>query len=185
MIVEDPSPPPYSRDELWGLDDWLLTADGTLYPEFNTRHDLAHDGRWGNVATVDGRVMPRLEAAPGERVRLRLLNAANGRVFSPDFSGLDAEVIAVDGLYTARPLDPAGLEIAPGNRIDLGIVILDAWAERRFVVVDPLHETAHPARGDRRARRAGRHAALRLARARTFRRGSAPQSSRPRARSSG
>jgi len=47
LIVEDREPPPFSRDELWVLDDVLLGPDGQIAPEFNTRHDLAHDGRWG------------------------------------------------------------------------------------------------------------------------------------------
>jgi FtsP/CotA-like multicopper oxidase with cupredoxin domain len=136
LIVDDPVPPPYSRDELWVLDDWLLTQDGQLFAEFNTRHDLAHDGRWGNVITVNGRTTPRLDVAPGERIRLRLLNVANGRVFVPDFSDLDVKVIAVDGLYTARPLSLSGFEIAPGNRLDLDVMIPRDAAGRRFAVVD-------------------------------------------------
>jgi len=136
LIVEDTEPPPYSRDELWVLDDWLLTQEGAIFPEFNTRHDLAHDGRWGNVITVNGRLTPRVDVRPGERLRLRLLNVANGRVFSPDLSGLDAKVIAVDGLYAAGPFDPRALEIAPGNRIDLDIVIPSTAAGKRFPIVD-------------------------------------------------
>jgi FtsP/CotA-like multicopper oxidase with cupredoxin domain len=136
LIVEDASPPPYSRDELWVLDDWLIGRDGAIFPEFNTRHDLAHDGRWGNVVTVNGRRTPTLDARPGERIRLRLLDVANGRVFAPDFSALDAKVIAVDGLYAARPFDPAGFEIAPGNRVDLDIVVPADAAGKRFEIVD-------------------------------------------------
>jgi FtsP/CotA-like multicopper oxidase with cupredoxin domain len=136
LIVEDENPAPYSRDELWVLDDWLLDRDGQIYPEFNTRHDLAHDGRWGNVVTVNGRRMPRMEVRPGERIRLRLLNVANGRVFSPDFSALDAKAIAVDGLYAARPFDPQGFEIAPGNRLDLDITLPSSAAGRQFTIVD-------------------------------------------------
>jgi FtsP/CotA-like multicopper oxidase with cupredoxin domain len=48
LVVEDAQPPPYSRDLVWVLDDFLL-KDGQIYPEFNTRHDLAMDGRWGSM----------------------------------------------------------------------------------------------------------------------------------------
>ncbi len=136
LIVEDEEPPPYSRDELWVIDDWLLTREGTLYEEFNTRHDLAHDGRWGNLITVNGQRTPRLMVRPGERVRLRLLNVANGRVFAPDLSALDAKVIAVDGLYAARPLSPAGFELAPGNRLDLDIRVPSDADGQRFTIFD-------------------------------------------------
>lgn len=136
LIVEDAAPSPYSRDELWVLDDWLLTREGALFAEFNTRHDLAHDGRWGNLITVNGRMTPRLEVRPGERVRLRLLNVANGRVFVPNFSGLAVRVIAVDGLYAARPIDLGRFELAPGNRVDLDITVPANAAGQRFSVTD-------------------------------------------------
>jgi FtsP/CotA-like multicopper oxidase with cupredoxin domain len=86
LIVDDERPPPYSRDVLWVLDDWLLAAEGGIFPEFNTRHDLAHDGRWGNVVTVNGHVREELRSTP-RADRLRLLNVANGRVFRPTSAG--------------------------------------------------------------------------------------------------
>ncbi|MDX2170243.1 MAG: multicopper oxidase domain-containing protein, partial [Deltaproteobacteria bacterium] len=122
LIVEDAEPPPYSRDLVWVLDDWLIDRDGTIAAAFNTRHDLAHDGRWGNVVTVNGQVAPTLALRPGERIRLRLLNVANGRIFKPDFGALGAKAIAVDGLYAARPIDANGVELAPGNRLDVDLI---------------------------------------------------------------
>ncbi len=136
LIVEDQQPPPYSQDVLWVLDDWLITAQGGIFPEFNTRHDLAHDGRWGNVVTVNGHTREQLRVNAGERIRLRLLNVANGRVFRPDFRGLDAKVIAVDGMYGARPLDIAEFELAPGNRLDLDVTIPSERRGQRLVVAD-------------------------------------------------
>jgi len=121
LIVEDAIPPPYAQDLVWVLDDWLLDEQGQIFPEFNTRHDLAHDGRWGGVITVNGRTATRLALRAGERVRLRLLDSANGRVFKPDFGALDARVIAVDGLYLRQPIPFRGFELAPGNRVDLDI----------------------------------------------------------------
>src|SRR5262245_36252257 len=70
LVVEDPVPRPYSREVVWVLDDWLLGRDGEIFPEFNTRHDLMHDGRWGNVITVNGSTTERLDVAPGERLRV-------------------------------------------------------------------------------------------------------------------
>ena len=136
LVVDERTPPPWSQDVVWVLDDFLLGKDGAIDPRFVTPHDLMHDGRWGNVVTVNGRVDTSLAARPGERIRLRLLNAANGRVFRPDFAGLDAKVIAVDGMTTARPLDPAGFELAPGNRLDLDVTIPPARAGQQLRVVD-------------------------------------------------
>ena len=136
LIVDDAEPLPYNRDEVWVLDDWRLGPDGQIDPRFMTRHDLSHDGRWGQLVTVNGDANQELVVRPGERIRLRLANTSNGRVYRPDFSELEARVIAVDGMYTREPLPTDGFELAPGNRLDLDITIpLDA-AGRSFPIVD-------------------------------------------------
>jgi FtsP/CotA-like multicopper oxidase with cupredoxin domain len=121
LVVEDATPPAYQQDVVWVLDDWLLTPDQQIDPAFNTLHDLMHDGRWGNLITVNGRTDTALVARPGARIRLRLLNAANGRVFVPDFGALKPNVIAMDGMYGRRPLPLDHAELAPGNRMDLDL----------------------------------------------------------------
>ncbi len=121
LIVEDPTPAPYAQDVVWVLDDWLIGADRQLVTEFNTPHDLSHDGRWGNVITVNARTDTALHVGAGERIRLRLLNASNGRVYVPDFGDVAVEVIAVDGLYLRAPVPLERFELAPGNRLDVDI----------------------------------------------------------------
>jgi FtsP/CotA-like multicopper oxidase with cupredoxin domain len=138
LIVEDAQPAPYSRDLLWVLDDWLLDEHGQIFPEFNTRHDLAHDGRWGSVITVNGRTSARLALRAGERVRLRIVDTANGRVFKPDFGALAVQIIAVDGLYLRSPIPYTGFEIAPGNRLDLDITAPSA-SSGAFTVTDRFY----------------------------------------------
>ncbi|MDQ3297654.1 MAG: multicopper oxidase family protein [Myxococcota bacterium] len=135
LIVEDKVPPPYTQDVVWILDDWLLGADGQIVGQFNTPHDLSHDGRWGNVIAVNARTDTALQLATDERIRLRLLNASNGRIYAPDFGDLDATVIAVDGMYLRAPIPLERFELAPGNRLDLDIVSTGN-ASRRVVVVD-------------------------------------------------
>ncbi|GEL68852.1 multicopper oxidase family protein [Myxococcus virescens] len=142
LIVEDPKPGPFSRELVWVLDDWRLDAGGQIDGRFNTRHDLAHDGRWGQVSTVNGAVQPEVPLQPGERVRLRMVNVANGRVFAPSFEGLGASVIAIDGLATDRPLPASRLELAPGNRVDLDFTVPEALSNPRLEVMD--HFTRRP-----------------------------------------
>jgi len=121
LIVDDERPAPYDADVVWVLDDWLLDEQRQIFGQFNTMHDLMHDGRWGNVITVNGRTSERLQAHPGDRIRLRLVNSANGRIFKPDFGGLDVRILAVDGLYLREAIPYRGFELAPGNRLDLDI----------------------------------------------------------------
>lgn len=134
LVVEDPQPAPYSRDLVWVVDDWLL-RDGAIYPEFNTRHDLAMDGRWGNAITINGRTDTAVSVQPGERLRVRMLNSSNGRVYTPDFGELDAKLIAVDGMYLREPIAARGFELAPGNRIDVDITF-DKSSAAPFTVTD-------------------------------------------------
>lgn len=119
LVVEDPAAPAFTQDVTWVVDDWRLDATGQIDPAFNTRHDLAMDGRWGGTVTVNGHTDEVLRVRPGERVRLRILDSANGRVFRPDFGAIHAEIIAVDGLYVREPVPATGFELAPGNRIDV------------------------------------------------------------------
>jgi FtsP/CotA-like multicopper oxidase with cupredoxin domain len=136
LIVEDPEDSAYTQDVVWVIDDWLLLEDGQIYPEFNTMRDLMHDGRWGNVVTVNSDAGLSLEAKAGERIRLRLINPSNARVYMPDFSGLEAQVIAYDGIPVETPFPPQGLELAPGNRMDLDITFPPDMAGTTFDVMD-------------------------------------------------
>jgi FtsP/CotA-like multicopper oxidase with cupredoxin domain len=122
LIVDDENPAPWSRDVVWVLDDWRLDGSGEVDFRFGM-HDVMHDGRWGNVVTVNGHMNEELALRAGERIRLRLANTANARIFVPDFRPLQATAIAVDGMYAEHPFDPAGFELAPGNRLDLDLTI--------------------------------------------------------------
>ncbi len=136
LIVEDEYVDKYNQDKVLVLDDWRLTRDNQVYPYFNTRMDLMHDGRWGNVITVNGSPNEVLNVNPGERIRLRLVNSSNARVYAPTWDGLNAKIIAVDGLLSREPVDATGFEIAPGNRIDVDITIPTDSASKEFKIYD-------------------------------------------------
>ncbi len=134
LVVEDEESAKYSQDKLWVLDDWRMTEDAQVYPYFNTPMDLMHDGRWGNVVTVNGHLQEVLEAKPGERIRLRLVNTSNARIYVPEFGDLHAQVVAVDGLHVRDTFDANGFEISPGNRLDVDITIPPKAGE--YIVYD-------------------------------------------------
>ncbi|MGI9417957.1 MAG: multicopper oxidase family protein [Geminicoccaceae bacterium] len=119
LIVEEAEPPIVDRELLWVLDDWRLDQEAAITP-FGNRHDQSHGGKIGNSATVNGRIPDLEKVRAGERIRLRLINAANARIFSLDFRDLAPWVIALDGqpVQPHRP-DQAGLALAPGMRADL------------------------------------------------------------------
>lgn len=134
LIVEEPEPFGYSQDVVWMIDDWLLESDGGLFEEFRQPHDITHNGRWGNVVTANASLDTVLRAAPGERIRLRMINASNARTYAPEFGALDVQVIAVDGMLVGEPFDASGFVLAPGNRIDVDFVVPEA--EEPTVVFD-------------------------------------------------
>ena len=132
LVVIDPDEPEYDQDLVWVIDDWLLDQDGSLIESFNEPHDVSHNGRWGNVVTTNGQINPTVDVQPGERVRARIINASNARVVAPNFGGLEAVVIAVDGMLARDPSLAEGFVLAPGNRIDVDITMP---AEDQTVVV--------------------------------------------------
>lgn len=125
LIVESEAPS-YDDDIVLLIDDWRLDREGNLDENFITPHDLMHDGRWGQLVTVNGEIHPEYSVASGDRIRVRLINTANGRVFKP-VSDAPWEVVAQDGMRMSevRLLSDLGLVLAPGDRIDLEIDLTD------------------------------------------------------------
>lgn len=135
LIVEEDEPIRVDRDATWVLDDWRLTREAAIADGFGNMHDASHAGRIGNTVTINGRVAEAFALRGGERMRLRLVNAANARVFALDFGVLRPVVVALDG-QPVPPHEPDGpVVIGPAMRVDL---ILDAVGEPgdRVSVVD-------------------------------------------------
>lgn len=118
LVVEEAEPYPVDRELELVLDDWRLGRDAVNDVRASP-HDAAHAGALGNTVTVNGRVVERLEVRPGERLRLRLLNAANARIFALRLKGAEPWLVALDGhpVPPHRPAEP--LLLAPGQRADL------------------------------------------------------------------
>lgn len=122
LIVEEPDPIRVDRDLTWMLDDWRMTRDGQIAGDFGSRHDAMHSGRIGNSVTINGQIPERIAVRSGERIRLRLINAANARIFGLDFAGLAPVVVALDGQPVAPHEPDSGIVvIGPAMRVDLVI----------------------------------------------------------------
>lgn len=122
LIVDEPDPPAVDRELVWLLDDWRLDRQARIVEDFLDFRDVSHAGRIGNTITINGRLADREAVRPGERLRLRLANAANARIFGLRFEGLAPWLLALDGqpLPAARALgESEPLMIGPGMRADL------------------------------------------------------------------
>lgn len=136
LIVEDDYVKQYDQDIVWVLDDWKLTDEYQVNPNFVTTGELMHDGRWGNVIAVNASLNEQIVARPGERFLLRMVNASNGRVYQPSFDGLNATIVSVDGMYLREPLPASVFQLAPGNRMDVDITIPDDPTSEVFSIND-------------------------------------------------
>ena len=135
LIIEEAEPVRADRELTWMLDDWRLTRDAAISDDFGSRHDLMHNGRVGNTVTINGRVPESIAVHAGERVRLRLINAANARIFALDFA-----VIAVDGQPVTPHAPTDGLvTLGPAMRADL-MLDMKGQPGNRVTVVDRFYK---------------------------------------------
>ena len=117
LIVEDESDPAVDHDLVLMIDDWLLANDGTIdEASFGSLHDWAHGGRLGNWLTVNGQSHPTIEVAKNSRIRIRLINAANARIFGLNIPAT-AFLIAEDG-YPVPVKPTQDVVLAPAQRAD-------------------------------------------------------------------
>jgi len=122
LIVEEAEPPKVDREVTWVIDDWRINQNGEIDDSFHNMRDMSHGGRLGNVAALNGVSSDTFSVRAGERIRLRLINVANARVFALNFADHEPVVIALDG----HPVDPFTPEngrvvLASGQRADLVI----------------------------------------------------------------
>jgi len=137
LIVEEDNPPAVDQDLVFAIDDWRLDDDMQIdRKSLGSMHDWAHGGRMGNVITVNGETEKVFHVAPGERIRLRLVNIANARVMNMLFNEPAISVIAIDG-QPVEPFTPVGgkIQLAPGQRTDLVIDMSSAPGQRSLIEV--------------------------------------------------
>ena len=140
LVIEEPEPLPVDRDIVWVLGDFRLREDASIAGGFDNPMDMGMGGRVGNTVTINGQVPDRIAVRRGERIRLRLINAAPARIFGLEFKGHHPLVIALDG----QPIEP---HVPEGGRVVLGPamradLILDMTASggRAAPVIDSFYE---------------------------------------------
>ncbi len=139
LIIEEREALPVDRDITWVLGDWRLTKEGAIQNDFGNMHDVSHAGRIGNFITVNGSVPKTFEVRSGERIRLRLINTANARVFALVFEDHAPKIVAMDG-HPVTPHAPEGnrVVIGPAMRVDL-VIDMAAAPKSRFTVFDRFY----------------------------------------------
>lgn len=133
LVIDEAAKPDVDHDLTLVLDDIRLAQDASLSEDFDNRHDRSHAGRLGNLILTNGLIDARLDVKRGDRLRLRLINAANARVFQLGLHGLDGWIVALDGMPLTTPARPEEtFALAPAQRVDL---MVDVTAEEEAFLV--------------------------------------------------
>ncbi len=149
LIVDDPSEPGgYDLEWVVVLDDWtdgvgknpdqILAAykaeNGTVSKGMN--HDMDHSASspLGDVGDIDyphylinGRVPAQpltLQGKPGQKARIRIINAASDTLFRVALGGHTVTVTHTDG-FAVQPSTTKALYISQGERVDLLVTLGD------------------------------------------------------------
>ena len=134
LIVDEHQPPEVDREEVLVLDDWRLDRDAQIHDSFANMRDWSHGGRIGNFVTVNGEPAHKLAAGRNARLRLRLINAANARVFTLSLQGFAGWVVALDGQPLDIPEPIERLRVAPAQRADLIVDVTGEAADEAFLI---------------------------------------------------
>src|SRR5687767_8781073 len=155
LVVEERDPLNVDRDVVRVLSDWRLDREARLGEDFRSPMDASHAGRIGNTGTVNGAIRESFAVRAGERIRLRLINASNARIYAPVFEGHSPRILALDGHPVANWNQRVVL--GPGMRADLMLdctgapggrhrVIDDFYAQRAYEVLKLEYSADKPLR---------------------------------------
>src|SRR3546814_487922 len=137
LIIEEREPVAVDRDIIWMLGDWRLGDDAQIVDDFGNRMEMSMAGRIGNTVTINGQLPTPLQVRSGERVRLRLFNAANARIFALVFRDHRPFIIAMDGQPVEPHEPPNGrVLLGPAMRLDL---MLDMVGDRKSTRLNSSH----------------------------------------------
>jgi FtsP/CotA-like multicopper oxidase with cupredoxin domain len=139
LVVEEREPVEVDRDLMLVIDDWRLMDDGAIQPSFGNFHDAMMAGRLGQYITLNSQDSLNLTVKTNERLRLRIVNTANSRIFQLRIADHAPRVMAVDGQPCPPDIAPNGtLRLAPGTRVDLFLDTTLAPRARAPILVDDL-----------------------------------------------
>ncbi|NLE82304.1 MAG: multicopper oxidase domain-containing protein, partial [Rhodococcus sp.] len=124
MIVDDPAGA--ALPDRYGVDDIPLIVQDKTFDgdQLNLDPPIFSDtGILGDEILVNGTPAPYLDVTT-ERVRLRLLNASNARVYDFGFdTGLPFDLIGTDGGLIEAPQKLESIMLSPGERAEIVVEI--------------------------------------------------------------
>lgn len=121
IVVEEATPVVFDEEHTLTLKHWHLDRQGNwkdlAIPRYSAR--MGTPGEWG---TVNGVHHPEYTLQENATTRLRLANVDNTLTYPIQVRGAEAWIIAIDGNPIATPQRLEEHKIAPGMRLDIGLI---------------------------------------------------------------
>ncbi len=125
ILVDDAESRALPLPATYGVDDFpvviqdrALDANGVFSYLPLSRQEIMR-GKTGNSILING-VLNALLHAPAGKVRFRLLNGSNARVYSVGFSGgLGFQLVATDQGLLDAPVSLTSIDLSPGERAEI------------------------------------------------------------------
>ncbi|WP_404333161.1 multicopper oxidase family protein [Mesobacillus maritimus] len=127
----------------YGVNDFpLVIQDKNLSSNGKVEYDLSmHDvmmGLQGNTVLVNGAINPYLEVPKG-KVRLRLLNGSNARIYQFSLSNSQGFVqIASDGGFLEKPVEMSNIVLSSAERAEIIVDFSDYQLGERITLTDQV-----------------------------------------------
>jgi FtsP/CotA-like multicopper oxidase with cupredoxin domain len=135
FIVDDPEADSLPLPDTYGIDDIpLIIQDKRINDDGSldlSERIISPTGRLGDTILVNGTYDPYLRVRH-QRIRLRLLNASDARVYNVGFvDGREFDLVATDGGLLETPQQLSRIQLSPGERAE----IVAAFEEGEEVVL--------------------------------------------------
>ncbi len=126
FIIEDDNSKSLAIPQTYGVDDFPLAVQDRRFTDTGDLFYPATGNAFlGDSVVVNGTYAPQLTVA-GKRIRLRLLNGSNSRIFRFAFSdGRTFHQIATDGGLLAAPVALDQVKLSPGERAEIVVDFSD------------------------------------------------------------
>ena len=143
LIVQEAQNELNASDIVIVADDWRLLTDHQFdEASLGSLRDWSHQGRRGNWLTLNGQNIPHFHVPLG-KIRLRFINAANGRVLAFQFDkAREFTVMALDGAPCA-PFTLDTLKLGPAQRADIVLDYDETISALYEVNTGEPHRAAH------------------------------------------
>ncbi|GAA3167468.1 hypothetical protein GCM10020001_111350 [Nonomuraea salmonea] len=125
FILDDPHP--HGLPDRYGIDDIPVIVRDLNLTDHNELDERDREqggvGIVGDLVTVNGTPAPYLPVTT-QRVRLRLLNGSNARIYRFGFgSGRTFALVGTDGGLLAAPYETGHVQLSPGERAEIVVAL--------------------------------------------------------------